>query len=721
MSNQQFQFMDINSESYQNVMKSNFNSIEQNKNPNGYPFGNIIINNAVINNFNNNNHFNNNFANNKNKDNSIQNQQQFNSKVSLNSKGVYNKKNIIKPNNLNALSHNKNDVPNNPKKTEIESNKIFIKKVLDSPNIINKGGKTVITSKRNIKPKNLLKSMQDNYNKSHFDQINNEQSKNKLNQMNNQNNIINNINFNNKQMNIVINENNNYNKNINQQNFISNSLKNQNNQNNNLQINDSLSKANTSETNNKYNQINSIQNNNEQINFNQNSNQNNINMPFNNQNKIYQMPNPLTNIENSNYNKYNNFNPFQSPYNLQPKTNQILNQKTNQIIQNDNQLNNMNKIRGLNENFKSEVNKMNIRTNNNYSFSNYKIAAKTGLRNLLQTSYLNSVLQLLGSIRSFSSSFLNPGNGNLFRNNLEKYSLCFVIHRLCYHLYPYPEKRGREIYRPDSLMSILGKFNLVYRDLLEKDPKMLLVFILGKLHAELNGEKINDLSNNNINLKIACDRNATINIGLLNLRKTNKSVIFNYFNWFEIKETKCLKCSGELYDFLNFSTFELNIFDCARYRRLKSIRLEDCLDFYIIPKIKKKFCYFCQSYNEMTTTTQIYSSPNIFIFLLNLENNTDDSDFDNVNFILEKKINLGNFIENKHGPLNYEITGIVFLDKYRNKYFTLCCSPVDLNWYLYEDEKVTLENYDSFMLQTYNKDFKYKPCILLYKNINVKN
>ena len=727
MSNQEFQFMDMCSDSNQNVNKSNFNSKihskEQSQNPNGYSLGHInsiIINNAVFNNFNNNNHFNDNFnnnnniiINNKNKDNSMQKEQQFNNKVSYNSKGVYSKKNIIKSNNLNALSHNKKDAPHNPKNTDYELNMKFMKKVLESPNIINKGVKTVITSKRNIKPKNLLKSMNQDNSKNYFDQINNEQNKNKFNQMNNQNNKINIMNFNSKQMNIVIDDKNNFNKNFNQQNDVFNSMKNKNQQNNNFQMNNS--KIDKSQSNN-YNQINFIQNNNEQKNY----NQLNIKMPYNNPNKKYQIPNPLTTNDNINYNKYNNFNPFQSQNDLNSKTNQILNQKTNQIIQNNNQLNQNFGITDINKN---GMNKMNVKTTNNYSFSNYKTAAKTGLRNLLHTSYLNSVLQLLGNIRSFVSYFLNPKNGNLFMNNLEQYSLCFVVHRLCYHLYPYPEKRGRELYMPKSLLSILGKYNLVYKDFLEKDPKLLIIYILSKLHAELNGEKINDLSNNNnyMNFKIACDRNATINVGLQQLLKTNKSVIFNYFNWFEIKETKCLKCSNELYDFLNFSTFELNIFDCARYRRLQSIRLEDCLDFYNIPKIKKKFCYFCNCYNEMTTTTQIYSSPNIFIFLLNLENNTDDSDFDNVNFILEKNINLGKFVENKLGPLNYEITGIVFLDKYRNKYFTLCCSPVDFNWYLYEDEKVTLENYNSFMQKTYNNGVKYEPCILLYKNRNVKN
>ena len=179
-----------------------------------------------------------------------------------------------------------------------------------------------------------------------------------------------------------------------------------------------------------------------------------------------------------------------------------------------------------------------------------------------------------------------------------------------------------------------------------------------------------------------------------------------------------MNCSNELYSLLHFSTFELNIFEFARYKRLKSIKLDDCLNFYSIPKIKKKYCYFCKSYKEMTTTTQIYSSPNYFIFLLNLENNTDDEELDNINFEIEKRVNLGKYIENKSGPLNYELTGIVYLDKTRNKYCTLSCSPIDSNWYLYEDENVSLKNYDNFIKQKFNKNIYYKPCIMIYKGMN---
>ena len=342
----------------------------------------------------------------------------------------------------------------------------------------------------------------------------------------------------------------------------------------------------------------------------------------------------------------------------------------------------------------------------------------TGLKNLGNTSYLNSVLQLIGNIRSFASYFLNPENGRIFQDKLEKNPLAFVTHRLCYHLYTLSKKRGREIYTPDSYMCMLGNFNWIYKDYKERDPRMLLIYIFNKLHDELNkGKSTDDISIEN-NMNIAHDRNTTINIGLQNLIKYNNSIIFNYFNWCEIKETKCMNCSNELYDFLNFSTFELNIFDVARYKnKIESMKLEDCLEFYSIPKIKKKYCYSCKEYKESTTTTQIFSSPNIFIFLLNLENTTNDEELDNINFIIEKQVDLSKFIENKSSPLKYELTGMVYLDKIRNKYCTLSCSPVDLNWYLYEDENVCIKNYDTFIQQKFDKNLNYKPCILMYKSM----
>jgi ubiquitin C-terminal hydrolase len=446
--------------------------------------------------------------------------------------------------------------------------------------------------------------------------------------------------------------------------------------------------------------------------FKSNINQNNMNFININKYSQNQFNNP-SNISQNSFNiKNNNIINSQNNQNLNfmsqsQSQNNNFNQNTLEILQNNNQINVQ-----LNSAVEKKINN---KKSNVYNFSRYKRAAMTGLKNLGNTSFFNAVLQLLCSIRNFSSYFLNPKNGAYFLNDIEKYSLSFVFHRLCIHLYPYPEKRGRELYKPDSFFFILGKSNIVYKDNEEeKNPNMLIVYLLNKLHEELNTDKNNGNNFSDINMNIATNRDATINNGIQNFIKNNKSIIFNYFNWFEIKETKCMRCNNELFSLRNFSTFELDIFGCARYKKLQFVKLEDCLNFYNTTKIKKNFCHFCKEYKEATISTQIYSSPNIFIFLLNLENK--DRENDDVNFILEKHVNLGNFIENKIGPSKYDLNGIVFLNKIKKKFISLCLSPVDSRWYLYDDEKVELTDYDNFIQQENNNTLNYQPFILLYKN-----
>ena len=680
MSKQEIDKMNKYDESNKNLNQSKlnpnlfYNGLRDNSKGNN--INPVFINNVFINNFNNNNQNNNN-------NNIIENKNIVNlgknckNKAFLNSQCVY-KKSIIKS-NLNPSSNTKKNKENKTLYNELGNSKSNIEKLFGSPYKPPKGVETDISKTK--------KARQNNGNKqNNFIKINN--------QFDNTNDTSRNISQANN--NISSDINNNFNSNMNQQNNMNLLKDSQNNQKNNFQINFSQIKH---QQLNKFSRMNK-----NQINQSQ-GNENVSNIRIQNNNKI----NHISGINQSNMN-IKNISNISNP--LHSQTNKI-NQVTNQAIKNN--INNQQVI------LRSHINNKNNKINQNsinYSFSNYKKAAMTGLKNLGSTSYLNSVLQLLGNIRNFASYFLNPKNGELFQEKLEKYPHAFVTHRLCFHLYTYLEKRGREIYTPDSYMCMLGNFNWVYKSYKERDPRMLIIYILNKLHEELIGEKSEDNSNIENNMKISKDRDAIINLGFANIMKYNKSCIFNYFSWLEIKETKCMNCSNELYSLLYFSTFELNIFEFARYKRLKSIKLDDCLNFYSIPKIKKKYCYFCKSYKEMTTTTQIYSSPNYFIFLLNLENNTDDEELDNINFEIEKRVNLGKYIENKSGPLNYELTGIVYLDKTRNKYCTLSCSPIDSNWYLYEDENVSLKNYDNFIKQKFNKNIYYKPCIMIYKGMN---
>ena len=366
---------------------------------------------------------------------------------------------------------------------------------------------------------------------------------------------------------------------------------------------------------------------------------------------------------------------------------------------------------------KNKINKDNYNNNIPYSFSRYKKASKTGLKNLGNTSYLNSVLQILCYIRSFASYFLNPKNGEEFKNKVSDYKVSYVFHRLCTHIFPYPEKDNIEIYEPDTLLKVLSLYNVTYKDYKEKNPNDLIVFILYKLHEELNSLKMYDSSkyiSNSTSTMIFNDKDASVKNGLKKFTQVNNSIISNYFTWFEIKESQCLKCSKKIYNLQNFSTFQLNIFDLIKYKKQKYIKIEDCFELYISPKTKNNVCRFCNSYNNIITTTNIYSAPNIFIFLLDYTNYIDNNDF---SFVLERKINLGKYIENKNGPTNFILNGIVYWDKNKNKYQAFSASPVDKNWYLCDDENVTSTDVNNF-IDIFNKNLCYKPFILVYHYLN---
>ena len=137
------------------------------------------------------------------------------------------------------------------------------------------------------------------------------------------------------------------------------------------------------------------------------------------------------------------------------------------------------------------------------------------------------------------------------------------------------------------------------------------------------------------------------------------------------------------------------------------------MEFNKLNFLKNNFCEKCKSYNKVTVSNKIYTSPNYFIFLL------DKNENENINFILEQRINLEKYVESKNNiPTSYELNGIVFFDKKKNKYNAFCVSPIDKNWYLYDDEKVKMINNPNFLnLINNNQRTIYRLCILLYNGI----
>ena len=351
----------------------------------------------------------------------------------------------------------------------------------------------------------------------------------------------------------------------------------------------------------------------------------------------------------------------------------------------------------------------------NYSFSRYTKPIKTGLKQYGQSSYLNSVLFCLGNIKRFASYFLNPKHQDYINSSLQNRPLSYVIERLLIHLYPFPEKEKREIYDPNALFKVLGRLNKIYDSFQRRDPKELIVFILTTLHNELN-QIINPNLVININYN---NRKNVIKNGIELFNNSHNSMISKHFNWFEIKELKCTECHTISYELKTFSTFSLDFENS--YNNIKNqkntLTIYDCLEYHKISHQRNLFCKNCNNLKKMDCNAKILSPPIYFVFLIDRGGDyfEDSKKLQSIPFLLNDKIALDNFVENEHVSKNYDLIGIVSISINEKKYVSICNSPVDNNWYLYNDEN-NEQLYISNIIQKHNDSKELIPCILIYKS-----
>ena len=413
-------------------------------------------------------------------------------------------------------------------------------------------------------------------------------------------------------------------------------------------------------------------------NFNNMSNQNMNNINLN------QM---MNNNANDNYYKNQNLNNRNMYYNFKNMNNNAMMKNFNMNLSN----NNINFNMPLNYN-------TNIIENKSFSFSRYKKATSTGFKDLGNTSYLNSVFQLLGCIRGLADYFLNE------YNIINISGLSHLIRRLFIHLYPYPQKK--EIYEPIHHLNYFNTKNI------KNNPNDLLRFILNNLHRELNkiSNNNNQIFNPNIN-----DRKNAIENGIDNFKKSNNSIISNLFTFLEIKESQCCSCNQKSYNLLNYFILEIDIFNCYNYFRNNnnSINIYNCLQYEREKGQEKYCCINCSNYN-MNKISKIICDSSEFL-IISLDRGNLDKNLLRIPFDIEDRIYLDNYAENKK---QYELIGIVSVYIQKSKYISCCRSPVDLNWYYYEDEQI--ENVVYSILIQYHKNNQFVPCILLYKRIYFK-
>jgi ubiquitin C-terminal hydrolase len=387
----------------------------------------------------------------------------------------------------------------------------------------------------------------------------------------------------------------------------------------------------------------------------------------------------------------------------------IMNNNNMNIMNNNMNPMNNNNMNPMNNNIMNPMNNnMNNQTDPN-SFARFTKATDTGLKNQGNTSYLNAVLQFIGSIPNFANYFTKEKNKQYFLDNVPKCPLAFVTHRLFLHLYKYPENQERETYTPDSYLKVLQMKNLTYKTDKNRNPNDLLIFILDTLHNELNFPR----NNNIIPPKNPSDKDNVCQCGFITYQNRYNSIVSNLLNWFQLKEISCQGCNNTTFSFHTYNTFDLDILGCSKMTNNNPINIYNCLIYNSMAKPKKAYCNNCRKFTPMLFSSKIYCSSNTFIFLLNRGNM--DQNLINIRFQIEEKINIKKLIDNQNAPSLYQLNGIVSIELNNSKYVSFCMSPVDHNWYYYNDENIQPTNINN-VLQLHNNG-GYIPCILIYQSI----
>ena len=124
-------------------------------------------------------------------------------------------------------------------------------------------------------------------------------------------------------------------------------------------------------------------------------------------------------------------------------------------------------------------------------------------------------------------------------------------------------------------------------------------------------------------------------------------------------------------------------------------------------KQKNLFCNNCRMFNKMVYSSNIFCTPNYILFLLDRGN--FNINLLNIHFCVQERIDLKNFLENTNILSQYELIGILSAYPQQRKYISFCKSPVDKQWYLYNDENI-IQLQISDVINSNNTQFV--PCVL---------
>ena len=369
----------------------------------------------------------------------------------------------------------------------------------------------------------------------------------------------------------------------------------------------------------------------------------------------------------------------------------------------------------------------------------YKDPPLIGLNNIGATCFMNSTLQCLSQTKALTNYFLKEKNkdkiinNNVANNNKNDNQLSPDYLELIQKLW---EPNNKKPFSPYTFMQKINDMNPLFKRGEAGDAKDFIIFILEQMHRELK----KPLNDENLNKKI----------DEIPLNQYDKANAFNHFfeefkketsilsdTFFGFNETTniCLYCKNTYNSkglanpiCYNYGIFNVLIFPLEEVKNMKinmgqnniinqgipMVTISDC--FLYNQKIdyftgeNKNYCNICKQLYESQYTSRIFVSPNVLIIILN----RGKGNIYKIKLDFPKNLDITDFVIQKDkNSIKYNLYGVIthLGESGPNAHFVASCkSPVDNNWYRYNDAFVD-------PIQNFKKDIYDfgNPYILFYE------
>ena len=314
-----------------------------------------------------------------------------------------------------------------------------------------------------------------------------------------------------------------------------------------------------------------------------------------------------------------------------------------------------------------------------------------GLENIGATCYMNATLQCLCHINNIKKYFNDEKKKIKNINNINTPLLNAFIEVIT-NLW---KLSNEKYYAPNNFKNLISELNPLFRGIQANDSKDLIIFIYETLHKELNNPNSDDIKLTNVN-------NSNIPNELKEFRNNyysqNKSIIVKIFYSEQSNNLKCCSCNFNKvsYNIISFLIFPLEkirlLLTKKKPNGFANVSLEDCFEMNeeseILNGQNQIFCNNCHRCSDALSYNKLYNCPEVLTIILNRGKGLE---FD-VEFKFPMFINIEKYVIDKSCETNYELIGVLTHlgpSGMSGHFIAYCKSPVDNNWYCYNDSQVS--------------------------------